>query len=175
MIWGALKEEASQSASLMDMRMVSSLAFDISSLCAFLLNHWLFTVAECQFIKWLIHNHLNLYNGQLEFFYHHFHHLAMDLPSAWCQVCVCGRTFSVPQAYTGHKRSCQKTKKRLSSALDKAKEVWQSRKCWKMQSPTMENPPDQNVAIEQESTVVALAWSLHHSQIDYVMIIDAFL
>jgi len=26
-----------------------------------------------------------------------------------------------------------------------------------MQSPTMENPPDQNVAIEQESTVVALA------------------
>jgi hypothetical protein len=96
----------------------------------------------------------------LEFFYHHLHHLAMDLPSAWCQVCVCGRTFSVPQAYTCHKRSCQKTKKRLSSALDKAKEVWQSRKCRKMeamQSPTMENPPDQNVAIEQESTVVALA------------------
>ena len=92
--------------------------------------------------------------------YHHFHHLAMDLPSAWCQVCVCGCTFSVPQAYTCHKHSCQKTKKRLSSALDKAKEVWQSSKCQKMeamQSPTMENPPDQNVAIEQESTIIALA------------------
>jgi len=51
-------------------------------------------------------------------------------------------------------------KERLSSALDKAKEVWQSRKHQKievMQSPTVENPPDRNVAIEQESTVVVLA------------------
>jgi hypothetical protein len=52
----------------------------------------------------------------------------MDLPPAWCQVCVCGRTFSIPQAYTCHKRSCQKTKKRLAGALEKAKETWQARK-----------------------------------------------
>ena len=52
----------------------------------------------------------------------------MDLPPAWCQVCICGRTFSVQQAYTYHKRSCQKTKKRLAGALEKAKEVWQTNK-----------------------------------------------
>ena len=83
----------------------------------------------------------------------------MDLPPAWCQVCVCGRTFSVPQAYTFHKRSCQKTKKRLSSALDKAKEVWQSKKRRKketMQNPTAENPTVRNVAVEQESNDVPL-------------------
>jgi hypothetical protein len=52
----------------------------------------------------------------------------MDLPPAWCMVCICGRTFSVQQAYTCHKRSCQKTKKRLAGALEKAKEVWQANK-----------------------------------------------
>ena len=84
----------------------------------------------------------------------------MDLPPAWCQVCVCGRTFSVPQAYTFHKRSCQKTKKRFSSALDKAQEVWRSKKRRKMevmQSPTAEKPLDLNVVVEQESNDVALA------------------
>jgi hypothetical protein len=34
----------------------------------------------------------------------------------------------VQQAYTCHKRSCQKTKKRLAGALEKAKEVWQANK-----------------------------------------------
>jgi hypothetical protein len=81
----------------------------------------------------------------------------MDLPPAWCQVCVCGRTFSVPQAYTFHQRSCQKTKKWLSSALDKAKEVWQSKKCRimeVMQGTTTESPPE---VVEQESNDAALA------------------
>jgi len=58
----------------------------------------------------------------------------MDLPPAWCQVCICGRTFSVQQAYTYHKRSCQKTKKRLAGALEKAKEVWQTNKRRKMEA-----------------------------------------
>jgi hypothetical protein len=52
---------------------------------------------------------------------------------AWCQVCICGRTFSVQQAYTYHKRSCEKTKKRLSGALEKAKEVWQANKRRRME------------------------------------------
>jgi hypothetical protein len=54
----------------------------------------------------------------------------MDLPSTstWSQTCICGRTFLLPQAYTFHKRSCQKTKKRLASALEKAKECWQAKK-----------------------------------------------
>jgi hypothetical protein len=56
----------------------------------------------------------------------------MDLPPAWSQSCACGRTFSVPQAYTYHKRSCQKTKKRLFGALEKAREVWQAKKRQRM-------------------------------------------
>jgi chemotaxis signal transduction protein len=68
--------------------------------------------------------------------------------------------FSVPQAYTFHKCSCQKTKKQLSSALDKAKRglaVQEVSKIEVMQSTTVESPPDQNVAIKQESNNVALA------------------
>jgi hypothetical protein len=34
----------------------------------------------------------------------------MDLPPAWCQVCVCGRMFSVPQAYTFHQHSLPEDK-----------------------------------------------------------------
>ena len=57
----------------------------------------------------------------------------MDVPPAWSQACICGRTFSVPQAYTYHMRSCPKTKKQLSSALQQAKEVFQARKRRKME------------------------------------------
>ena len=53
---------------------------------------------------------------------------AMDLPSTWSQTCICGHTFLLPQAYTFHTCSCQKTKKRLASALEKAKESWQAKK-----------------------------------------------
>lgn len=52
----------------------------------------------------------------------------MDLPPAWCEVCLCGRTFSLPRAYTYHKRSCQTTKKRLNSGLERAKEIWNAKK-----------------------------------------------
>ena len=77
----------------------------------------------------------------------------MDVPPAWSQTCICGRIFSVPQAYTYHKRSCQKTKKRLSCALEKAKEVWQARKRRKTEEATRieetaGSPSNQNVAAE---------------------------
>jgi hypothetical protein len=52
----------------------------------------------------------------------------MDLPPAWSQTCICGRAFSLPQAYTFHQRSCQKTKKRLLGALEKARDILQARK-----------------------------------------------
>lgn len=86
----------------------------------------------------------------------------MDQLPAWYYVCVCSRTFSVPQAYTFHKRSCQKTKKRLSNALDKAKEVWQSKKRRKMEvpnNPTVESPPGyhEDAVVEQESNDAAPA------------------
>ena len=61
----------------------------------------------------------------------------MEFPSAWYQVCICGRTFSVPQAYTYHKRSCEQTKKRLAGALDKAKEVWQVKKRQRLEEKTV--------------------------------------
>jgi hypothetical protein len=71
----------------------------------------------------------------------------MDLPPAWSQACICGRVFSVPQAFSCHKRSCPKSKKRLSSALERAKEVWQSRKRRKAeegQSEALEGLSKQN-------------------------------
>jgi hypothetical protein len=78
----------------------------------------------------------------------------MDLPPAWCKVCICGRTFSVQQAYTCHKRSCQKTKKRLAGALEKAKEVWQANKRQKREAKAT------NL---KEVTVLALAGPSHPS------------
>jgi hypothetical protein len=101
----------------------------------------------------------------------------MDLPPAWRQVCVCGRTFSVPQAYTFHQRSCQKTKKRLSSALDKAKEVWQSKKrriMEVMQGTTAEGPPEKNLVVEQESNDVALAMQ-HEVRHDMLVQLESLL
>jgi hypothetical protein len=52
------------------------------------------------------------------------------------QSCLCGRTFSQPNAYSNHKCKCSKTKKRLSTALEKAKEKWTGKKRRKL------NPPD---------------------------------
>jgi hypothetical protein len=43
-------------------------------------------------------------------------------------LCPCGRAFQQDSALTKHQRTCLKTKKRLSSALEKAKEVWKSKK-----------------------------------------------
>jgi hypothetical protein len=68
----------------------------------------------------------------------------MDLPPSWSQTCVCGRAFSLPQAYTFHQRSCQRTKKRLLGALEKAKDILQARKRRKVESVL----PAQNLAPE---------------------------
>jgi hypothetical protein len=56
-----------------------------------------------------------------------FHH-TMDLQPAWSNACLCGRTFTSPRGYTYHQRNCSKTKKRLSSALEKVREVNQAKK-----------------------------------------------
>lgn len=42
--------------------------------------------------------------------------------------CVCGRAFSQLNAFTNHIRTCPRSKKRLSSALESAKEKWTTRK-----------------------------------------------
>ena len=38
--------------------------------------------------------------------------------------CLCGRVFDQENTYGKHQRSCKRTKKRLSGALDTAKELW---------------------------------------------------
>jgi hypothetical protein len=43
-------------------------------------------------------------------------------------ICICGRSFSQAMALTNHKRSCKSSNKRLSSALDKARQLWAGRK-----------------------------------------------
>lgn len=42
--------------------------------------------------------------------------------------CLCGKTFNQQNALANHTRSCKSSKKRLASALDLAKDVWQRRK-----------------------------------------------
>ena len=51
--------------------------------------------------------------------------LAME---GWSQSCLCGRIFTQTYAYTNHSRNCKKTKTRLSSALEKAKERYYANK-----------------------------------------------
>jgi hypothetical protein len=68
---------------------------------------------------------------------------------AWHQVCTCGRTFCVPQAFTHHKNSCRKTKKRLASALERAREVWVAKKRRKV---------DGNTALEGSSMPVNISF-----------------
>ncbi len=77
----------------------------------------------------------------------------MNLPeSAWSQACICGRVFSVPQAYSYHRRSCPKTRKRVSDALAKANEIWQAKKCQKIDgSQALECTSSPSVVAELQS------------------------
>src|SRR5271156_6434388 len=58
---------------------------------------------------------------------------AMDIPPAWSRACMCRQTFFAPHTYTYHMHTCPQTKKRLSSALGKAREVFQVKKRRKME------------------------------------------
>ena len=58
----------------------------------------------------------------------------------FCQICVCGRSFSRVSDFTKHERGCAKGKKRLSRALSKAKETYQRKK---MRMDLEEAQPDQ--------------------------------
>jgi hypothetical protein len=53
--------------------------------------------------------------------------------SGGCQVCACGRSFSQPGAYHKHQSSCQRVKKRLSSALSVAKGLLVAKKRRRLQ------------------------------------------
>ena|ERR1700723_2266581 len=51
----------------------------------------------------------------------------MDRDSAFGQVCFCGRQFTQPAALRNHRKTCKKSKNRLSIALAKAKKYVASR------------------------------------------------
>lgn len=53
-------------------------------------------------------------------------------------VCVCGRSFLQLSAFTNHKRTCHLSKKRLSGALEKAKQLWRGTKRRRLLSSTVE-------------------------------------
>ena len=77
----------------------------------------------------------------------------MDLPPVWSQTCLCGRTLLTPRAYTCHTRSCPKTKKRLSSALEKAKEIFQANKRRKMEDAARRGAAETSGPLVAESSL----------------------
>jgi hypothetical protein len=62
--------------------------------------------------------------------------------------CGCGRSFKLANAFSNHQRQCKKTKKRLSSALDKAKELWTAKKRRCVDQPWPSSSQDGNQAAE---------------------------
>ena len=48
--------------------------------------------------------------------------------SSYCQECLCGQPFDNAGAFTRHKKTCLKGKKRLASALTHAKESYHCKK-----------------------------------------------
>lgn len=63
------------------------------------------------------------------------------MSQAFSQLCACGRSFSDVAAFTKHGKSCQKGKKRLASALTRAKEVYQRKKRRHLASNEAESSP----------------------------------
>lgn len=55
--------------------------------------------------------------------------------------CCCGRTFLQTNAFSNHQRSCKKSRTRLSSALESAKENWSRLKKARLQPPVPQSPP----------------------------------
>jgi hypothetical protein len=59
-------------------------------------------------------------------------------------VCICGRSFSQATALSNHERSCQSSKKRLSSALENVRQRWTSskrRRIHRIRTPEVNEPP----------------------------------
>ena len=48
--------------------------------------------------------------------------------TTYSELCACGRSFVYPGALKTHQHSCSRSKKCLAGALEKAKEIWTSRK-----------------------------------------------
>lgn len=60
----------------------------------------------------------------------------MEPGPAWFQACTCGRTFTLPQAYSCHKNTCPTSKKQLSDDIRRAKDALQAQKWQKLDLQT---------------------------------------
>jgi len=59
----------------------------------------------------------------------------MDINSRVLETCICGRSFYAAGALRKHLRSCEKGKKRMSGAIDRARDLWRSRKKQRLDTP----------------------------------------
>jgi len=66
----------------------------------------------------------------------------MNTGDFYHEVCPCGRTFSQQSAYSHHKRTCQKARKRLSTALTAARQMWTTQKRRRTTDPTASTTDD---------------------------------
>jgi hypothetical protein len=64
--------------------------------------------------------------------------------------CTCGRSFLQPGPLKHHQRSCLKNKKRLFGVLEKAKEVWTSKKRQRLEDLPRDDglPPQTTQAVD---------------------------
>lgn len=74
--------------------------------------------------------------------------------------CLCGRSFTLEYAHSNHQRQCKKTKKRLSSALEKAKEIWNTKKRRRIEELSL---PIDDQAIEVASLAANVSF-IHTTQ-----------
>jgi len=85
----------------------------------------------------------------------------LDMENRYHSVCVCGRSFLQPGAFTKHNRTCQSSKKRLSSALDKAKQLWKGPKRRRLENNSPEiNQPTLATGLVLESPLAPPAVSI---------------
>lgn len=64
--------------------------------------------------------------------------------------CYCGKVFSQQSALTNHTRSCKQSNKRLASALNSAKEVWEARKARKRQKTEEHEQVVEPILVQKE-------------------------
>ena len=83
------------------------------------------------------------------------------------QLCACGRTFAQPSASNNHKCTCPKTRKRLSSALDGAKERWTGNKRRKVNLQVHE-PSEASELVNQPGLMGAPSPSTHQDSVSTI-------
>ena len=87
--------------------------------------------------------------------------------TSW-QLCACGRTFAQPNASSKHKRTCPQTRKRLSSALDSAKERWTGNKRFKASRADL---PSESVAHPLMPGLMRAPSTTHDTDLELVCIL----